>query len=318
MSPVAFGCWAIVGGFNWGHQEESDSITALRAGFDAGVNFFDTAEVYGEGRSEQLLAKALGDVRDKVVIASKVWHTHYTPDELRAACERSLANLGTDYIDLYQLHWPSRETPVADLLAVLEELKNAGKIRAYGISNFGAQDLKEALATGYTISSNQLAYNLLFRAIEHEVLPLCVQAGLSLLCYSPLMQGLLTGKYRSADKLAADRARTRHFAGTRPEARHGEPGAEAETFAAIESIRAIAAHAGEPMELVALAWLLAQPGITSVIAGARSPAQAHNNARAGELALSSDTMARLDAATADLKAKLGPNADMWQSASRIR
>jgi myo-inositol catabolism protein IolS len=125
VSSIAFGCWAIVGGFNWGPQDEQDSLAALRTAFDEGINFFDSAEGYGSGRSEELLGKALGDVRDQIVIATKVSPKNFQPADLRAACERSLRNLNTEWIDLYQLHWPRRDIPVADTLGVLDELKAA-------------------------------------------------------------------------------------------------------------------------------------------------------------------------------------------------
>jgi len=318
VSTVAFGCWAIVGGFNWGHQEEKDSLAALRAAYDAGINFFDSAEGYGAGRSEQLLAKGLGDVRDQIVIATKVSPRHFPPKELRAACERSLGYLNSDWIDLYQLHWPNRDIPIEETLGVLQDLKQEGKIRAYGVSNFGRQDLDACLATDYAIASNQLAYNLLFRAIEHEILPLCVREEISVLCYSPLMQGLLTGKFASADEVPEDRARTRHYSGNRSQARHGEAGAEAETFAALAQLRSLANDLGEPMADVALAWLLAQEGVTSVIVGGRNADQARRNTRAADLKLPQETLQQLSRATAALKQKLGRNADMWQSHSRIR
>jgi myo-inositol catabolism protein IolS len=318
VSTVAFGCWAIVGGFNWGHQEEKDSLAALRAAYDAGINFFDSAEGYGGGRSEQLLAKGLSDVRDQIVIATKVSPRHFSPDELRAACERSLRYLNSDWIDLYQLHWPNRDIPIEETLGVLADLKQEGKIRAYGVSNFGRQDLDVCLTTDYSIASNQLAYNLLFRAIEHEILPLCVREGISVLCYSPLMQGLLTGKFASADDVPEDRARTRHYSSNRPQARHGEAGAEAETFAAVAQVQRLADDLGEPMADVALAWLLAQQGVTSVIVGGRNEDQARRNTHAAELKLPQETLQQLSSATAALKQKLGRSADMWQSESRIR
>ncbi|MBV9468071.1 MAG: aldo/keto reductase [Abitibacteriaceae bacterium] len=318
VSAVAFGCWAIVGGFNWGPQDEQDSLAALRAAYESGVTFFDTAEGYGNGYSEQLIAKALGNVRDNMVIATKVSPNHFAPEELHAACEWSLRNLNTDRIDLYQLHWPNHEIPIGDTLAILEELKGAGKIRAYGVSNFGPRDLSELLQTSYLISSNQLAYNLLFRAIEHEIQPLCVQADISILCYSPILQGLLAGKFANADEVPDDRARTRHFVGTRPQARHGEAGAETETFAVIEQIRQIAQEIGQPMADVSLAWLLQQPAVTSVITGGRNAEQARLNVRAGDLTLPADVVTRLSAVTESLKQQLGTNADMWQNPSRMR
>ena len=318
VSSVAFGCWAIVGGFNWGPQEESDSLAALRAAREAGVTLIDTAEAYGDGMSEQLIAKALSDVRDEIVIASKVSGSNFAPEDLREACERSLRNLNTDRMDLYQLHWPNRDIPVEETLGVLDELRAEGKIRAFGVSNFGPQDLAGCLASKYSICSNQLAYNMLFRAVEFEILPLCVREGISMLCYSPLMQALLTGKFASADDVPEDRARTRHFACTRPQARHTEEGAEAETFDAVGQVRKVAEELGEPMADVCLAWLLAQEGVTAVLVGGRSADQARRNTRAADLTLPADVIEQLSAATDPLKQKLGPNADMWQSESRIR
>ncbi|HEY0073773.1 MAG TPA: aldo/keto reductase [Abditibacteriaceae bacterium] len=318
VSTIAFGCWAIVGGFNWGPQDETDSLEAIVAAYDSGVNFFDTAEGYGNGYSEQLLAKALHQVRDRVVIASKVSPDHFAPNDLREACERSLQNLQTDYIDLYQLHWPNHEIPVAETLNVLDELKTEGKIRAYGVSNFGPMDLRDALVTDKPISSNQVAYNLLFRAIEWEIQPICEAADISILPYSPLMQGLLTGKFAGPDEVPVDRARSRHFSSERLMSKHGEAGAEVETFATIERLSVIAKEAELPPADLSLAWLLAQPGVTSVLVGARNAEQARANVLSAQAAVSPGIVERLNAASAALKEKLGPNADMWQNPPRIR
>jgi len=151
-----------------------------------------------------------------------------------------------------------------------------------------------------------------------EVIPLCQQHGIGMLCYSPLAQGLLTGRYASADDVPAERARTRHFASTRPQARHGQPGCEAETFAAIRNVQQICDDLGYEMADVALAWLLHQPTVVSVLAGASRPDQIARNAKAASIKLSDDALHRLDEATRPLKEKMGPNPDMWQAQSRIR
>jgi aryl-alcohol dehydrogenase-like predicted oxidoreductase len=317
VSQIAFGAWGIIGGFNWGEQAVTDSLAALRTAFECGITLFDTAEGYGDGASERLIAKALGDVRDQIVIASKVLGEHLEPTALKAACDRSLEALSSDYIDLYQVHWPNAEVPLADTFGALDELVAAGKIRAYGVSNFGKSDLSACLAAAPAVCSNQVAYNLLFRAIEYDILPDCREAGVSVLCYSTLMQGLLTGKFTDPDGVPADRARTRHFASSRPHSRHSEAGAEAETFAAIARLQSIADDLGQPMADVSLAWLLAQPGVTAAIVGGRNAEQARRNATAADLELSDDVVAALSDATAELKACLGSNADMWQSDSRI-
>lgn len=318
VSTITFGCWGIIGGWNWGPQDKQDSLEALRTAYDHGITLFDTAEGYGDGGSERLLAEALGDVRDSILIATKVSPSHFAPDELHAACERSLRNLKTDRIDLYQLHWPNRNIPIAETIGVLDELKQQGKIRHYGVSNFGKHDLAEVLDAGAAPVSDQLVYSLLFRALEFEILPYCARHDVSVLTYSSLMQGLLAGKYHSADDVREDRARTRHFAGSRPHTRHSENGVEELTFETVRRIGGIAEQSDVVMAEMSLAWLLAQPGVTSVIAGARTAGQARSIARAGGMTLAPSTLAALDKATRPLKDALGRNADMWQSESRIQ
>lgn len=317
VSVVAMGCWAIVGDATWGEQDEAEALATIRAALDHGINFFDTAEGYGGGYSEQLLAKALGSRRGEAIIASKASQANLSPEAVRAACERSLTNLGTDYIDLYQIHWASREVPFADTMGALVQLRDEGKIRAIGVSNFGVGDMREMLEIG-PFESNQLPYNLLWRAIEYDIQDLCADHHVSILPYSPLQQGLLTGKFASADDVPEGRARTRHFATTRPQARHGGPGAEAETFEAIRQIGEIAAALGQPIAQVALAWLLYQPGVTSVLAGARTVEQIKTNAGSASVALSPDVVQQLSAATQGLKEKMGGDPDMWAPVSRYR
>jgi aryl-alcohol dehydrogenase-like predicted oxidoreductase len=317
VSTVAMGCWAIGGGSVWGPQDENEAVAAVRAALDAGVDFFDTAEAYGHGRSEELLGRALAGRRHEAVIATKATPAHLSRAGVREACEGSLRRLQTDYIDLYQIHWPSRTIPLEETVPALEGLREQGKVRALGVSNFGVEDLAAYASVG-RCETNQLPYSLLWRAVEHEIAPACADRNVGILCYSPLFQGLLAGKYGSPDEVPEGRARTRIFAGSRPLARHGEAGCEAETFEAIGRIRTICEEIGEPMANVALAWLLHRPGVVSVLAGARSPAQIAETARAGDLDLLPDVVKRLAEATEDVKHVLGPNPDMWQSNSRFR
>jgi len=318
VSRVAFGAWAIIGGFNWGDQDADDSIAALRAAYDSGVNLFDTAEGYGNGTSEELIRKALNDVRDEIVIATKVSAGHLAPAALREACERSLKSLGTDRIDLYQVHWPGRTVPFEETFAELGRLKVEGKIRYYGVSNFGSADLAAAMECGADIKSDQLAYNLLFRAVEYDIAPACIKSGFGILAYSPLMQGLLTGKFATADDVPPERARTRHFSGDRPDARHGEAGFEQATFDAVSAVWKISNEAGISMADAAVGWLLAQPAVAAAIVGARNAPQARANARSADVVLAPDIVEALNKATQPLKEQLGGNADMWESHSRIR
>lgn len=317
VSTVCLGCWAIVGDATWGRQDAADALAAIRAAVEAGVSFFDTAEGYGSGYSEKLLREALGRDRERVVIASKVSQSHLSADALAAACERSLANLGTDYIDLYYIHWPSRSVPLEETVRAMESLVAAGKVRHIAVSNFGSADLADILPMAPP-AADQLPYSLLWRAVEFEILGACRSAGVPVTCYSPLMQGLLTGKFSSPDEVPPGRARTRLFSPRRRQARHDEGGAEDEAFQAVAAIAEVARQAGLDMACMSLAWLLAQDGVAAVVVGARNADQARRNAAAGDLTLSADVSARLEEVTRPLREKMGANADMWQTESRFR
>ena len=316
VSTICLGCWALIGGPTWGEQDRDESAAAIHAALDAGVNFFDTAAGYGGGESEELLGKALEGVRKDVVIATKVSGGQLAPDNVVKSCDKSLRLLRTDVIDLLQVHWPPRDVPLAETYGALLRLREAGKIRAIGVSNFAASYLNEQIGLGH-VQTNQLCYSLLFRAIEHEILPICLAHEIGILCYSPLCQGLLTGKFASADDVPAGRARARRLSNARPPAPHHEGGCEAEAFEAIAEVRRIAESIDRPMGHVALAWLLGRPGVTSAIAGARNARQARDNALAAELRLTDDAIAELAAATEKVKELIGPNADMWQTKSRM-
>lgn len=317
VSVVSMGCWALAGGATWGAQREPDSIATVHAALDAGVNFFDTAEAYEAGASEAVLGRALAGRRHEAVIATKVSRAHLSADQVRQACEDSLHRLQTDYIDLYQIHWPRRTTPLEETMEALKTLYKQGMVRAIGVCNFGVEDLSSMLETGW-VETNQLPYSLLWRAIEFEIRQKCIDKSVEILCYSPLAQGLLTGKFSSSDQVPDGRVRTRLFSTERPQTRHGEAGCEVEMFAAIEQIRQICEELGQPMSQVAIAWLLHQPGVLSVIAGARRPNQIQQTAQAASLELSPDVAGRLAAATENVKHLIGPNPDPWQSESRFR
>ena len=317
ISVVAMGCWAIGDARFWGAQDERQSLATLHAALESGINFFDSAETYGSGDSEKLIGKAFAGMRDKVVLGSKAAVDHLAPSALKLACECSLKRLRTDYIDVYSIHWPNRNVPIQETLKALEDLKHEGKIRMIGCCNFGQRDLTELLQYG-RVEVNQLPYSLLWRAIEFEILPICVRNQVSVSCYSPLLEGLLTGKFESAEQVPVERARTRHFSSSRKLARHVEPGLEAHTFETVRRIRDLCKRAGVPMAQAALAWLLKQDGVTGVIVGARSPEQILSNAEGASLELPDALMTALSEVTGPLKSKLGAKADPWQSESRIR
>lgn len=317
VSVFALGCWPFAGGMVWGEQDDQVSMATVHAALDAGINFFDTAEGYAEGHSERVLGQSLAGRRHEAVIATKVSASHLAAEELVRACERSLGNLQTDYIDLYQIHWPNWNVPLAETMQVLEQLKKQGKIRAIGVCNFAVRDLSDLLEIS-GCETDQLPYNLLWRVIEDEIQPLCLEQGVGLICYSPLAQGLLTGRYASADAVPDGLARTRHYAGSRPQAQHDEPGCEAEIFAALAELRRIAGELGQSMAAVSLAWVRQQAGVTSLLVGARNPEEVNLNLPALELTLSDDILGELARVTEPVKAKLGPNPDMWMSPSRMR
>ena len=318
-SVLAFGAWQIGDPAYWGEDARADDDVAVRAAIDAGINLFDTAEAYGAGQSEEALGRCLGRRRDEVLIASKVLPQNCAPEMLRKSCETSLRRLGTDRIDLYQIHWPFRDVPFVEAYDELSRLRQEGKVREIGVSNFGAVDLTDWLKSGGCVS-DQLGYNLLFRAVEYEVLPMCAKRNVSVLVYMPLLQGILAHRWKSVEEIPPQRRRTRHFSSERPDTRHGEPGCEDLLLDTLLKLDDVAHELGQPLANVALAWLMAQPTVASVIVGARNPAQLRRNMDAVELELDTDTLRRLDDVTNSLKEHFGANADMWQGSegSRIR
>ncbi len=319
VSQLCFGCWGVISDAHWGSRAEEDSWQAMLAAVEAGVNFFDTAPMYGDGASESLLGKFVAEngLRQKLIIASKIRPANMRPEQVMVECEESLQRLQTDYLDLYQTHWTSREVPVAETWGGMQRLQEQGKVRHIGVCNMGLQDLAEVEPLQKPLS-NQLPYNLLWRMIESEILPYCRQEEIGVLVYSPLMHGILAGNYQTAAEVPDGRARTRHFSAARPLTRHGEPGCETETFAALEKIREIARSNARSMAEVALAWTIQQPGIASVIAGARNADQVRDNVNFLKNPLSDEVLRELDEATRTLKELLGTNPDMWDAGVNAR
>merc|ERR1712217_430388 len=238
-----------------------------------------------------------------------------------------------EYIDLIQLHWASRaavssnkyperplkeEVPLESTLAALEELRQDGLVRHIGACNFGCEDISRWLKTSVPMASNQLCYNLLWRGIEREVVPLCVKNGIAILTWSPVAQGLLTGKYSSADEVPAGRARSRLFSSKRPQQRHGEAGLEEETFRALRKMKWIAEQLKQPLQNVSLAWLLKQRGVTSLCMGARNPEQLQGNLECLQIELSEEVAGLQGDAGSEIFEKLGTNLDPYEAADSTR
>ncbi len=299
----------------WGEQEDRDSIRAVHAALDSGITLFDTAEGYGNGKSEEVLGEALKDRRSSAVIATKASGPTYAEDELTAACENSLRRLKTDYIDIYQLHWP-RKTAVSPLqiLETVGKLKKSGKIRSFGVCNYGPNDIAELLDG---IVTNQLNYGLLWRGVEYEIVPLLRRRSIGILTYSSLMHGLLSGKYETLDDLPESRARTLHYSSEREGVDHGQAGQEELTNKTLARIRAICGEAGIGMTEAAFGWAAHREQVSSVLAGARNAEQVEQNARIGDIEFPEGFLDALSEATEELKEAFGGQVDVWQVPGRI-
>lgn len=306
MSPIIMGTWQ-AGKAMWTDIDDNETRKAMRAALDAGINTFDTAEVYGNGHSERIIAEALSDVRDRVVLASKVFSNHLKYDQVIAACNRSLKNLKTDHIDLYQIHWPAGAfghpvVPVEETLRALNDLKAQGKIRAIGVSNFNRQQIEEASQYG-AIESLQPPYSLFWRVLEKDAGPYCAEKGLSILAYSPLAQGLLTGKFGPGHQFAKGDHRASH--------RLFQPEHYERVQAALKELRPIADAYGITLGQLALAWVIAQPNCFA-IAGARNAAQAVQNAAAGTIQLKTADIEAMDRIGRTVTDHLDDNPVQWQ------
>ena len=282
-----------------GRNDEQSSFRVLDQALDLGVNFIDTADYYNLGKSEQAIGNWLDGRRDRVVIATKfVMAMDDYPNSRGAsryhifnAVEDSLRRLRTDHIDLYQVHWPDPDTPIEQTLRALDDLVKQGKVRYFGSSNFSALQLSEALWTSRYFNLNGLVseqcyFNLLVRGVEREVVPYCSANGLSVIPYFPLESGLLTGKYRRNAPIPEG---TRMASGE-----FYQRSMTDENFDKVEKLSAFAEERGHTMGELALAWLLANPAVCSVIAGASGPGQVVQNVAAADWTLTPDDLKAID------------------------
>lgn len=302
ITRVGFGAWAIGGGdwaYGWGHQEDRDSVAAIRHAIDRGVNWIDTAAVYGLGHSEEVVARALAEIpadRRPFVFTKcgLVWdeadrraapRRSGRADSLRREVENSLRRLKVERIDLYQMHWPAEDVPLDDYWQTLLDLKRQGKVRAVGLSNHSAQQLAIAEKQGH-VDTLQPPFSAIRRDVAAAELPWCAQHQTGVIVYSPMQSGLLTGSFTAerAARLPADdwRSKNPEFTGDKLK----------RNLALVEALRPIAGRHGTTVGAVAVAWTLAWPGVTGAIVGARNPAQVD-----GWLAA-----ARLELSAADLQA----------------
>jgi len=311
ITSVGFGAWAIGGSgweFAWGRQEDADSIAAIVRALDLGVNWIDTAAVYGTGHSEEIVAQALKQwkgkrpyVFTKCVLRwdenRKVYQDHRAAS-IRQECEDSLRRLQTDVIDLYQMHWPPRDNGpgLEEAWQAMNDLKKEGKVRWVGVSNFDVEQLKRAAKIA-PVTSDQPPYSVIRRAIEAEVLPHCEKSGIGVISYAPMASGLLTGAMtrERAAALPPDDFRSRN-----PEFKEPRLSKNIEL---VERLREVGArHHRGPGE-VAIAWVLRHSAITGAIVGARNAKQAGSVMRAGELQLSQEEITEIEGAAAAAKAR---------------
>lgn len=315
VSAISFGAWAI-GGWQWGGTDEKVSLKAIEACPDFGITTIDTAPVYGFGLSESLVGKAVKGKRDKFEILTKYglkWdqsvgefffvsednegkpvniHKYAGYRSIIEECEASLKRLGTDYIDLYQIHWPDNTTPIEETMRAVMQLMEKGKIRAAGVSNYSVEQMKKA-AGAIPLASNQVPYSMVRRDIEDDVVPWCIQNKCSILAYSPLQRGLLTGKI-TPDYLF-------NSGDSRPGTPHFKVNNVIKTNDFLNRIKPVADRQGGTLAQLIIKWTIMQPGITVALTGGRNPRQVKENAAAinfefteDELQLISSELNKLD------------------------
>lgn len=310
LSAITYGAFAI-GGTMWGGNEKQDSINAVHASLDNGVTSLDTAPFYGLGLSEELIGEAIkGKDRSKIQLLTKfglVWdgsnngkgefffdaqdngktypvYKFASKANVIKETEESLKRLGTDYIDLLQIHWPDATTPIDETMLALQDLIQQGKIRAAGVSNYSVSQLEEASNT-IKVASNQVGYSMLNRGVEKELVPYVLENNIGIIAYSPMERGLLTGKYFKDAKLKDNDHRNGYF---------GQFDAnKIKTF--LDAIEPLAIAKNASLSQLVLRWTTLQPGITVVLAGARNAAQAIENAKAAELNLTSEELKFINA-----------------------
>ena len=306
VTPIIMGTWQ-AGKSMWAGIDDAEITRAIRTAFEAGIPVFDTAEEYGWGHSERVLGGALADVRGQVVYATKVFASHLQYDQIIEACHRSLKNLKTDYLDLYQIHWPAGSwgspiVPIEESMRAMNDLKQQGKIKAIGLSNFSRIQLEEAASYG-RIDSLQPPYSLFWRHVEKDAMPYCFENGVTVLAYSPMAQGLLTGKFGLDHKFVKKDHRSKNRLFKPENFRRGHQ--------ALAELRPLAQRHGVGLGQLALAWVISHPG-TCAIAGARNSEQVLQNAKAVEVRLSASELTEIEAICSRVTDPLDDNPVMWE------
>ena len=309
LTTIGLGTWAMGGAgwqYAWGAQDDRDSIATIHRALELGINWIDTAAVYGLGHSEEVLGRALGGRRAGVIIATKCGRTWEAGSDaivarlkaasVRRELEASLRRLSTDYIDLYQIHWPDPDSDIEDGWGEIAKAVKEGKVRYAGVSNFNVEQLKRIQAI-HPVVSLQPPYSMLRREVEKEVLPYCEASGIGVVCYSPLQMGLLTGTF-SKERVASlprDDVRGRNPFFIEPSLTHN--------LQLVDKLRPIAARKGKSVGELAIAWVLKRPEVTAAIVGGRRAAQVDELAGAGDWELTKGEIDEIDALLAEREAK---------------
>ena len=299
LTGVGLGTWAIGGGdwqYGWGPQEDQESVAAIRRALDVGINWIDTARIYGLGHSEKIVGEAIAGRRDEVFLATKCG-PHWKEDGtiyrslkaggVRKECESSLKRLKTDVIDLYQIHWPDPPGEIEEAWTEIAKMVEEGKIRYAGVSNFAVEHL-QAVQAIHPVASLQPPYSMLRRGVEDALLPYCAENNIGVIVYSPMVCGLLTGKFSKARLagLAANDWR-------RGNVEFRAPAFDA-NLALVDGLKPIAERNNLTLSQLAIAWVLRRPEVTSAIVGARRPDQIEETAQAGNAALSEDDVRAIE------------------------
>lgn len=286
ISPIVLGCWSM-GGDYFGDVKDQDSIDCVRTYLEHGINTFDTAELYGQGRAETVLGKALKGIgREQFTVISKVWPDHYEAERMERACEDSLKRLGIEYLDAYFLHYPPVNMSIGQAMENMTALKKKGKIRSIGVSNFSLSMLREAMEYGQ-VDVIQPCYNLLWRYIDRDLLPFCAGKGIGVIPYSTLAQGLLTGRYKKDTPVTGGRANAALF----------QPGVYEKCLEVTDVLIGLGEKYGKNATQICLNWLIQNESLIAPIVGGADKKHALENIAALEFSLSVEDYERIDAAS---------------------
>jgi myo-inositol catabolism protein IolS len=301
VSEIGLGTWGMSGAF-WGAADDSESIRVIHQALDLGVTLVDTAEAYGRGHAEEVVGKALAGRRQQAVIATKAAPNHLEPAEAVKALEGSLKRLQTDYVDVYFIHWPNPDVPLGATMDAFERLRTEGRIRALGVSNFGAKEMDSARQHGI-IDVLQPPYNMLWREVEAATLPYCREHNIGVMPYSGLAQGLLTGALsRNTKFVEGDERRTTVLF---------QPGTYERALDAVEGLRPIAAKYGKSVAQLAVQWLTSRPGVSAPLLGARTVHEIKENAGSVGWSIAEADVAEIDRLTLPVWKEIADKGDMF-------